>query len=82
MRGDVQETFKATPHNKQVLMFTATLSKEMRLICKKFMHNVMSSPQSFPRGPVFVPGAAAAAAAAACCLLAESCVCAPFYFLS
>jgi len=39
MRGDVQEVFKATPHNKQVMMFTATLSKEMRGICKKFMHN-------------------------------------------
>eukprot|EP00160_Parvularia_atlantis_P014283 Unigene345_Nuclearia_a/m.1195 Unigene345_Nuclearia_a/g.1195 ORF Unigene345_Nuclearia_a/g.1195 Unigene345_Nuclearia_a/m.1195 type:complete len:339 (-) Unigene345_Nuclearia_a:96-1112(-) len=39
MRSDVQEIFMATPHNKQVMMFTATLSKDMRAICKKFMHN-------------------------------------------
>jgi ATP-dependent RNA helicase UAP56/SUB2 len=40
MRGDVQAIFKLTPHDKQVMMFTATLSKEIRPICKKFMHNV------------------------------------------
>lgn len=39
MRKDVQGIFRATPHNKQVMMFTATLSSEMRPICKKFMHN-------------------------------------------
>jgi len=43
MRKDVQDIFRATPHNKQVKMFTATLSKEIRPVCKKFMHNV-----SFP----------------------------------
>ena len=37
MRGDVQEIFKATPHEKQVMMFSATLSSEMRTVCKKFM---------------------------------------------
>lgn len=37
MRKDVQEIFKATPHEKQVMMFSATLSKEIRPICKKFM---------------------------------------------
>ncbi|KAJ1732572.1 Suppressor of the cold-sensitive snRNP biogenesis mutant brr1-1 [Coemansia biformis] len=39
MRRDIQEIFTATPHNKQVLMFSATLSKEIRPVCKKFMQN-------------------------------------------
>ncbi|KAG9135249.1 hypothetical protein Leryth_013513 [Lithospermum erythrorhizon] len=30
MRRDVQEIFKMTPHDKQVMMFSATLSKEIR----------------------------------------------------
>jgi len=41
MRKDVQEIFRATPHEKQVMMFTATLSKEIRPICKKFMQDPM-----------------------------------------
>lgn len=41
MRYDVQEIFKMTPHQKQVMMFSATLSKEVRPVCKKFMHNPM-----------------------------------------
>ena len=41
MRKDVQEIFKMTPHEKQVMMFSATLSKEIRPVCKKFMNNVM-----------------------------------------
>ena len=41
MRSDVQEIFKATPHDKQVMMFTATLSKELRALCKKFMNDPM-----------------------------------------
>lgn len=39
MRRDVQEIFRATPTEKQVMMFSATLSKEIRPICKKFMRN-------------------------------------------
>ncbi|ORX47957.1 DEAD-box ATP-dependent RNA helicase 56 [Hesseltinella vesiculosa] len=39
MRRDVQEIFRATPHHKQVMMFSATLSKETRPVCKKFMQN-------------------------------------------
>ncbi|KAF9243775.1 P-loop containing nucleoside triphosphate hydrolase protein [Melanogaster broomeanus] len=39
MRRDVQEIFRATPHHKQVMMFSATLSKEIRITCKKFMAN-------------------------------------------
>merc|ERR1712008_481319 len=41
MRGDVQEIFKSTPHEKQVMMFSATLSSEMRTVCKKFMQDPM-----------------------------------------
>lgn len=39
MRRDVQEIFRATPQQKQVMMFSATLSQEVRPICKKFMQN-------------------------------------------
>lgn len=39
MRQQVQNVFVATPHNKQVMMFSATLSDEVRPICKKFMHD-------------------------------------------
>jgi len=38
MRGDVQKIFKLTPHEKQTMMFSATLSNEIRPVCKKFMH--------------------------------------------
>ncbi|GAC71427.1 hypothetical protein PANT_3d00031 [Moesziomyces antarcticus T-34] len=40
MRRDVQDIFRATPHHKQVMMFSATLAKEVRPTCKKFMQNV------------------------------------------
>jgi ATP-dependent RNA helicase UAP56/SUB2 len=40
MRRDVQAIFKATPHDKQVMMFSATLDKEVRPICRKFCQNV------------------------------------------
>jgi len=40
MRSDVIRIFKQTPINKQVLMFSATLSKDLRTLCKKFMRNV------------------------------------------
>lgn len=39
MRRDVQDIFRATPTQKQVMMFSATLSQEIRPICKKFMQN-------------------------------------------
>eukprot|EP01126_Amoeba_proteus_P008973 TRINITY_DN133_c0_g1_i5.p1 TRINITY_DN133_c0_g1~~TRINITY_DN133_c0_g1_i5.p1 ORF type:complete len:427 (-),score=41.15 TRINITY_DN133_c0_g1_i5:115-1395(-) len=39
MRRDIQRIFSRTPHNKQVMMFSATLSDEIRGICKRFMHN-------------------------------------------
>lgn len=44
MRRDVQEIFKATPHEKQVMMFSATLSKDIRPVCKKFMQDVSINP--------------------------------------
>lgn len=47
MRRDVQEIFKMTPHDKQVMMFSATLSKEIRPVCKKFMQDVMSHGQNY-----------------------------------
>jgi len=37
MRQDVQSIFKMTPLNKQVMMFSATLPKEIRSVCRKFM---------------------------------------------
>lgn len=39
MRSDIQQIFKKTPHTKQVMMFTATLSNEIKLTCRKFMRN-------------------------------------------
>lgn len=36
----MQEIFKITPHEKQVMMFSATLSKEIRPVCRKFMQDV------------------------------------------
>ena len=41
MRRDVQEIFRMTPHDKQVMMFSATLSKEMRPVCRKFCQDPM-----------------------------------------
>jgi superfamily II DNA/RNA helicase len=41
MRRDVQEVFRKTPHDKQVLMFSATLPKDLRAVCKKFMQDPM-----------------------------------------
>lgn len=41
MRSDIQEIFKCTPHDKQVMMFSATLSNEIRPVCKKFMTDPM-----------------------------------------
>lgn len=43
MRADVQEIFKKTPHDKQVMMFSATLSETVKPVCKKFMNNVRGS---------------------------------------
>ncbi|KAJ3366648.1 Suppressor of the cold-sensitive snRNP biogenesis mutant brr1-1 [Allomyces javanicus] len=37
MRADVQQIFRATPHQKQVMMFSATLTPEVKAVCKRFM---------------------------------------------
>lgn len=47
MRRDVQEVFRMTPHEKQVMMFSATLAKEIRPVCKKFMQDVIIPPPKF-----------------------------------
>ncbi|CCH59704.1 hypothetical protein TBLA_0B08880 [Henningerozyma blattae CBS 6284] len=39
MRRDVQDIFRATPRDKQVMMFSATLSQEIRPICRRFLQN-------------------------------------------
>lgn len=39
MRGDVQSIFKTTPAQKQVMMFSATMSKDVKDIARKFMRN-------------------------------------------
>jgi len=36
MRRQVQEIFKKTPHEKQVMMYSATISKEAKALCRKF----------------------------------------------
>ncbi|KAF4531836.1 hypothetical protein B566_EDAN000862 [Ephemera danica] len=41
MRRDIQDIFRSSPHEKQVMMFSATLSKEIRPVCKKFMQDPM-----------------------------------------
>ncbi len=40
MRKDVQAIFRATPHEKQVMMYSATLDKEIRPVCRKFCQDV------------------------------------------
>jgi ATP-dependent RNA helicase UAP56/SUB2 len=39
MRRDVQSIFKMTPHEKQVMMFSATLTEQIRPVCKKFTNS-------------------------------------------
>ena len=41
MRRDVQEIFRANPNEKRVMMSSATLSKDIRPVCKKFMQDPM-----------------------------------------
>ena len=41
MRNDVQTIFRACPHEKQVMMYSATLEKEIRPICRKFCQDPM-----------------------------------------
>uniref|UniRef100_A0A8C8TGN4 RNA helicase n=1 Tax=Peromyscus maniculatus bairdii TaxID=230844 RepID=A0A8C8TGN4_PERMB len=41
MRQDVQDIFRVTSYEKQCMMFSATLSKEIRPVCGKFMQDPM-----------------------------------------
>ena len=41
MRKTVQQIFMRTPHEKQVMMFSATLKKEIRPVALKFMSDPM-----------------------------------------
>ena len=50
MRADVQAIFKRTPHDKQVMMFSATLSADIRPVVKKFMRDVRGSTTSAAAG--------------------------------
>jgi superfamily II DNA/RNA helicase len=52
MRRDVQEVFRLTPHEKQVMMFSATLPKDIRPVCKKFMQDVNIQLPIFPNNPI------------------------------
>jgi superfamily II DNA/RNA helicase len=61
MRADVQQIFMKTPHDKQVMMFSATLSKDVRPTCKRFMQDVRSPPPQ----PSFTTAAMTTTAAAA-----------------
>lgn len=40
MRETVQKIFIQTPHDKQVMMFSATLPEKIRPVCRKFLQNV------------------------------------------
>lgn len=40
MRKDVQAIFIRSPCAKQVMMFSATLNKDLRTVCKRFMSDV------------------------------------------
>jgi len=39
MRRQLQEVFKATPKTKQVMLFSATISDEVKKLCRKFTKN-------------------------------------------
>ena len=39
-RRAIQEVFRSTPIDKQVMMFTATLSTQAKAVCMKYMQNV------------------------------------------
>lgn len=43
MRMTVQNIYKLTPQTKQTMMFSATLDKAIRPVCKMFCLNVSSS---------------------------------------
>jgi hypothetical protein len=55
MRNVVQKIFVKCPTKKQVMMFSATMSDDMRLVARKLMKNVRSSHcHLLPGHPVLV----------------------------
>ena len=54
MRRDVQDIFRQTPHEKQVMMFSATLSKECRGVCKKFMQDPLEGKEHYPMRSTYI----------------------------
>jgi ATP-dependent RNA helicase UAP56/SUB2 len=46
MRKDIQQIFVETPKKKQVMMFSATMTPEIRVLCKKFMQDPTKSPST------------------------------------
>jgi hypothetical protein len=66
MRSDVQAIFKETPHDKQVMMFSATMAKDIRAVCKKFMNKVRPwGPEQAQHACYAAPPGSSPAAAAA-----------------
>ncbi|KAF6779213.1 hypothetical protein AHF37_01232 [Paragonimus kellicotti] len=49
MRRDIQDIFRMTPHQKQVMMFSATMSKEIRPVCRNFMQDVRWAKAGLPK---------------------------------
>ena len=41
MRKDIQQIFMATPPEKQVMMYSATLHSDVRPVCRKFCQDPM-----------------------------------------
>ena len=41
MRNDIQDTFRSTPHEKQVTLFSVTLSKEVCPVSRNFCEDPM-----------------------------------------
>lgn len=39
MRADIQDIFTKTPHEKQVMLFSATMPEDMKASCKTFLNN-------------------------------------------
>ncbi|KAG2279604.1 hypothetical protein Bca52824_050824 [Brassica carinata] len=54
MRRDVQEIFKMTPHDKQVMMFSATLSKEIAQSARSFANTLYSDICPFQPMEIYV----------------------------
>jgi ATP-dependent RNA helicase UAP56/SUB2 len=54
MGRDITEIFTKTPIDKQVMMFSATFSKEVRKLASKFMQDVSTPPFPKPTGSLIL----------------------------